>query len=73
MCLWGAPTILISRDREVVAVPGGVSHFVNRETEVQRGAVSGLRPHNRSVAELGSEARAFAFQSVCPWLCDTPP
>lgn len=57
----------------MVLVPEEGSYFMNREIEAQRGAVSGLRPHNRSVAELGSEPRAFAFQSVCPWLGDTPP
>lgn len=32
-----------------------VPHFTNRETEAQRGAVSGLRPHSESVTELGRD------------------
>lgn len=68
MCVFGGkgvPTIFISRDRAVVVVSGEVSHFINREAEVQKWAMSGLRPHSKSMAELGPEPRTLAFQCVC--------
>lgn len=38
---------------------GEVSHFMGRDTEAQRGVVSGLRPHSKSVAKLGLAPRTL--------------
>lgn len=58
--------------RAVAVVPEEVRHLMYRETEVQRGIVSGLRPHSKSAAALGPEPRPLASQGVCPRLGDTP-
>lgn len=48
----------------MIVEPRDSSHFIDKATEAQRGAMSDLRPHSKSVAELGPEPKTLAS-----WAC----